>query len=129
MELVWIIYLIEVICQPMFGLGFILTITCFACLYGYLVVKFCGNEIPEQAAKIPFGKVSIFCATVLLLSNLIPSKETAYLMLGAYGVQTVTETVASNPEIQKIGKRTLSLVENAIAKYEQELKPATTENK
>ncbi|WBF79397.1 hypothetical protein BNCALIDO_00007 [Aeromonas phage vB_AdhM_TS9] len=56
-----------------------------------------------------------------LFNALMPSKQTAYLMLGAYGVQTVAETVGKSEDVQKIGKSTLKLVNSAIEKYQKEI--------
>lgn len=60
-----------------------------------------------------------------LFNALMPSKDTAYLILGAYGVQTVAETVGKSEDVQKIGKSTLKLVNSAIEKYQKELEGQT----
>lgn len=123
MELVWIIYFIEVICQPMIGLGVIMAMVTFAATAGYFMRMFIEEEpYHERLNKVPFGKIAIICSTLLILSNFIPSKNGAYVMLGAYGVQSVAETIGKNQEVQQIGKRTLSIVETALTKYEKELK-------
>lgn len=122
MELMWIIYLIEVVCSSWSGVGFILALVLIFSVAGFVMIRAIGEaETPEDFYKIPFGKIVIFSSLILFLGNFIPSKQTAYLMLGAYGVQTVAETVGKNEEVQKLGKRTLSLVETAISKYEKEL--------
>ena len=56
-----------------------------------------------------------------LFNALMPSKQTAYLMLGAYGIQSVAEAVGQSEDAQKIGKATLKLVNSAIEKYQKEL--------
>lgn len=135
MELMWIIYLIEVVASiKLWGLGDILAIiTVFTIVYTAVSAmradlnrdvyfKDCMNAyfniLKKKIIIIPllviFGFGSLF-------NNIMPSKETAYLMLGAYGVQTVAETVGKNEDVQRLGKRTLSLVETAIEKYEKEL--------
>lgn len=88
----------------------------------------------EGFRKIPFGKIVVFSSLIMFVGNFIPSKQTAYLMLGAYGVQSVAETVGKNEEAQKIGKSTLKLINSAIEKYQKELdsqseKPVDIENK
>ena len=70
------------------------------------------------SALLIFGFGSLFNA-------LMPSKDTAYLILGAYGVQTVAETVGKSEDVQKIGKSTLKLVNSTIEKYQKELEVQT----
>ncbi len=123
MELVWTIYFIEVICQPMLGLGLIMVMVTFAATTGYFMRMFIDEEpYHERLDKVPFGKIAVICSTLLILSNFIPSKNGAYTMLGAYGIQSVAETIGKNQEVQQIGKRTLSIVETALTKHEKELK-------
>lgn len=123
MELVWIIYFIEVICQPMLGLGLIMAMVTFAATAGYFMGMFIDEEpYHERLNKVPFGKIAVICSMLLVISNFIPSKKGAYVMLGAYGVQSVAETIGKNQEVQQVGKRTLSIVETALTKYEKELK-------
>lgn len=134
MEFVWIIYLIEVICGSWVGVGFILVTVLTLSSFGFVLGRIIDDEMPEGFRKIPFGKIVVFSSLIMFVGNFIPSKQTAYLMLGAYGVQSVAETVGKNEEVQKLGKRTLSLVETAISKYEKELsveeqKPVDTEKK
>lgn len=80
-----------------------------------LYIKFIKKKIVIIPLLVVFGFGSLF-------NTLMPSKETAYVMLGAYGVQSITETIGKNQEVQQIGKRTLSIVETALEKYEKELK-------
>lgn len=148
MELVWIIYLIEVVTNiEMWGVTYllgILTVTTVgwvgvSCIYAlenkdvYFkdLIKIYFDILKRKLIIIPallvFGFGSLF-------NSLIPSKDTAYLMLGAYGVQSVAETVGKNEEAQKIGKSTLKLINSAIEKYQKELdsqseKPVDTEKK
>lgn len=124
MELMWVIYFIEVVCQPMVGLGIVLFVIGIFSTVFYVVARLDEEDTTLQAFKrMPFGTVAVVCALLLLVGNFTPSRQGAYMMLGAYGVQTVAETVGKNEEIQKIGKRTLSLVEKTITKYEDELNP------
>lgn len=135
MELVWIIYLIEVVTNvEMWGLS--IGVGIFSVLsVAYLLISAIQADttrdiyfkdrldvyfktIKNKSLILPFVLVFGFGS---LFNSLLPSKDTAYLMLGAYGVQSVAETVGKNEEVQKLGKRTLSLVETAISKYEKEL--------
>lgn len=125
MELMWIIYFVEVICQPMVGLSFMLFTAGFFSSVGYAISKFMDSEEVSGLQKVPFGKIAITCWILLLIGNFIPSQKSAYLMLGAYGVQGVAETVGKSKEVQEIGKSTLKLVNSAIEKYQKELEGQT----
>lgn len=135
MELVWIIYLIEVVTNiEMWGVTYllgILTVTTVGWVgvsgiyalenkdvYFKDLIKIYFDILKRKLIIIPallvFGFGSLFNA-------LMPSKDTAYLMLGAYGVQTVAETVGKSEDVQKIGKSTLKLVNSAIEKYQKEI--------
>lgn len=76
------------------------------------------KTIKNKSIILPFVLVFGFGS---LFNSLLPSKDTAYLMLGAYGVQSVAETVGKNEEAQKIGKSTLKLINSAIEKYQKEI--------
>lgn len=80
------------------------------------------KTIKNKSLILPFVLVFGFGS---LFNALMPSKQTAYLMLGAYGVQTVAETVGKSEDVQKIGKSTLKLVNSAIEKYQKELEGQT----
>lgn len=126
MELVWIIYLIEVVCGSSWaGVGFILAMGMILSAAGFVFGRIIDDETSEGLRKIPFGKIVIFSSLIMFVGNFIPSKQTAYLMLGAYGVQTVAETVGKNKEVQKIGRSTLKLVNSAIEKYQKEFEVQT----
>ncbi|ULG01395.1 hypothetical protein phiA019_0048 [Aeromonas phage phiA019] len=76
------------------------------------------KTIKNKSLILPFVLVFGFGS---LFNAFMPSKQTAYLMLGAYGVQTVAETVGKSEYVQKIGKSTLKLVNSAIEKYQKEI--------
>lgn len=135
MELMYIIYLIEVVTNiKMWGMTHllgILTVTTIgwvgvSAVYAHEneevyfkdLIKIYLDVLKRKPIIIPalliFGFGSLFNA-------LMPSKQTAYLMLGAYGVQTVAETVGKSEDVQEIGKSTLKLVNSAIEKYQKEI--------
>ena len=139
MELMYIIYLIEVVTNIKMW-GFTAGIGVFVFLSAsYLLIsaiqasttwdvyfKDCLDvyfkTIKKKSLIVPFFLVFGFGS---LFNALMPSKDTAYLILGAYGVQTVAETVGQNKEVQEIGKSTLKLVNSAIEKYQKELEGQT----
>lgn len=55
-----------------------------------------------------------------LLNTFLPTTETAYKMLAAYGVQETVQAASKSDEIKRIASKSLSLVENAIDNYEKE---------
>ena len=133
MELMWVIYLIEVVTNiKMWDLSVLIVIliahipfiffggmVCATITEGFTPLFKYRDFVLRKIVILPlllvFGFGSLFNA-------LMPSKDTAYLMLGAYGVQTVTETISQNEEMRVVGKKTLVLVEGAIDKYTKELK-------
>ena len=91
MSLVTIIYLIDVICEPWVGCGLIMAVTMllggFGLFYGFMEDddRFKDSKIIKSMIIIPliFG----------FLCNFIPSKQAAYAMLAAYGVEEVAAIV------------------------------------
>lgn len=139
MELMYIIYLIEVVTNiKMWGLS--IGVGIFSVLtVAYLLISAIQADttrdvyfkdrlevyfkaIKKKSLIVPFFLVFGFGS---LFNALMPSKDTAYLMLGAYGVQTVAETINKSEDAQKIGKSTLKLVNSAIEKYQKELEGQT----
>lgn len=133
MELMYVIYLIEVVTNiKMWGLsdliGVVLVTHIPLVLLGGLA---CGTITEDFTPLFKYRDFVLRKIVILpllmvfgfgsLFNALMPSKETAYLMLGAYGVQTVAETVGKSEEVQEIGKSTLKLVNSAIEKYQKEL--------
>lgn len=70
------------------------------------------REQMQNFAKRIFGLWWV-TALAFLFSVFAPSKELAYQMLAAYGVQQVAE----NPQVQTIAGNSLKLLEQTISKY------------
>ena len=139
MELMYVIYLIEVVTNIKMW-GFTVGIGVFVFLSAsYLLISAIQADttrdvyfkdrldvyfktIKKKSLIVPFFLVFGFGS---LFNALMPSKDTAYLILGAYGVQTVAETVGKSEDVQKIGQSTLKLVNSAIEKYQKELEGQT----
>lgn len=127
MSLPTMIYLIDVICGDWAGLEFV----CGLFIIGVMGVKFVVILVPlvhdldtkeEEKIKELDKKLSklyvIAYITIvgMLLSNLIPERDTAYKMLAAYGV----ESVVANPDVQKLGGKSLQVLEKAMDDYLKE---------
>ncbi|CCH57745.1 hypothetical protein A323_gp37 [Acinetobacter phage AP22] len=61
-------------------------------------------------------KFGLIGPMLIALSILIPSEKTIYIMAGAY----VTEQIASNERVQKIGSDVLQVIEGKLEKLKQE---------
>jgi hypothetical protein len=120
MEIVWIIYLIDVV------MGTYIQWQWLVSLY---VVTFVGMSLyygdnPGEAENGIFNEVYntlgkfvkpllFFVVLSVLINTFTPSKDTAYKMLAAYGV---TELVKSE-EAQKLGGKSLEVLEKAMDEY------------
>ena len=133
MELMYVIYLIEVVTNiKMWDLTDLICVVLVTHIpIAFIGFMICGMMLEDFS---PFFKYRDFVLRKIviipllivfgfgsLFNALMPSKETSYLMLGAYGVQSVAETVGKSEDVQKIGKQTLKLVNSAIEKYQKEL--------
>ena len=74
----------------------------------------------EELSKLPVFKAvnRIYCAItiVCIVGFIVPSKETAYTMLAAYGVQEALQT----DEAKRIGSKSFQLLEQTLNKYIEE---------
>ncbi len=115
MTFAMLIYFIDVLCGEHLGwslmTAFGLLVVCFAKLICALEKK------PEFYKSLWPLKVFLFISIPLLF--LIPTKETAYKMLAAYGV----ESLVTNPEVQKLGGKSLDVINKAMDDYLKESKP------
>jgi len=97
-NLIWVIYLIDVVCGDMVGIMFLCVFGFIGSFTMFLLVKTAPtnyNGTPALSAGISnmkWGLFSILFLIPLLLSNFIPSKDTAYKMLAVYGVSEVAKS-------------------------------------
>lgn len=61
-------------------------------------------------------KLSVIGPLCIVISILIPSEKTIYIMAGAYA----TEQIATNDRVQKIGSDVLKVIENKLEKLKEE---------
>lgn len=129
MNLAMMIYFIDVICGEHGVLAVITGVTLILWLFGFLV-SIClrldedvKKEDREQFMSIykSLWPLKTFVVVMCVLSAVVPEKDTAYKMLAAYGV----ESIVTHPEVQKLGGKSLDVLNKAMDEYLQEEKPAT----
>lgn len=125
MELMTIIYFIDIFAGdpiPFGGIGAFILLLIFCVLGGLLSFlidegKKEGSEIFSDWIKKWTSKTAYTVYAVILfawgINALIPSKDTAYKMLAAYGV---TE-IATNERVQELGGKSLEVLEKAMNDY------------
>ncbi|AUR86344.1 TMhelix containing protein [Vibrio phage 1.084.O._10N.261.49.F5] len=127
MELVWIIYIIDVICGEWSFLNF-LTVSVLICsIMGVVAKVYLGSFDSEDLTcsdKEAYNFMSIFpykytitvSSILLIIGTFLPTQETAYKMLAAYGVVTVTE----NPDVQEIMGEGLDVLKLTLKDYKEQ---------
>lgn len=150
MELAFVIYLIDNIAalkDHIFGLSdfIFLTTLVLGCLVtgvGALVVfalmempvnKFKESVIYTFYKKLVKSWFYIFLPMCLLgsvFNIVLPSKDTAYKMLAAYGLQETVEAASKSEDVKRLASKSLSLIEKSIDDYNKALDKTdeTTDN-
>ena len=150
MELAFVIYLIDNITalkDHIFGLSdfIFLTTLILGCLVtgvGALVVfalmempvnKFKESVIYTFYKKLVKSWFYIFLPMCLLgsvFNIVLPSKDTAYKMLAAYGLQETVEAASKSEDVKRLASKSLSLIEKSIDDYSKSLDKTneTTDN-
>lgn len=130
MNLAMMIYFIDVICGGHGGLAVVTGIMLLLWVFGFMI-SICirldegfKKEDREQFMSIykSLWPLKTFVVVMCVLSTVVPDKDTAYKMLAAYGI----ESIVTNPEVQKLGGKSLDVLNKAMDEYLQEEKPATT---
>lgn len=75
-----------------------------------------GKRDRANSAVAATKKFLLVGPILIVLSILIPSEKTIYIMAGAYA----TEQIASNERVQKIGSDVLQVIEGKLEKLKQE---------
>ena len=125
MSLVWVIYLIDVVCQPWEGLGFFIIF--FTVLFAVISIFSQFTSDTPDADKIEecfrlflrkpvWKKLMIFGISILFLSNFIPERDTAYKMLAAYGVEEAIKL----PQVQGVADKSFQVLNKAMDDYLKE---------
>lgn len=111
MELALLVYLISLL--PSVGATFgVIAVT------GPIVCFFAWVAWSEAAFKTRFWPAvfTMFWLFSVLVTMLIPSERTAYLMVGAYATQKIAEA----PKTQQLGAEVLKIIELKIKHYSEE---------
>ena len=126
MELALLVYFASVVgsvstllCSLAFILSSVSTAFIVTLLFGNLGVKQYGeteeelnNQLKIKSTLTKSVKWTIPFAVIFeLLSVLLPTERTVYLMTAAYA----TQTIAQNDRVQKIGSDVLEVVENKLS--------------
>ncbi len=116
MDLMWIIYFIDVVCGlhwPFIMAGIILAAGTVAWIP--LSIEESKDDV-EAYGRVYWRRILPICLPLLLVFSFIPNKQTAYTMLAAYGV---TE-LAQNERVQELGSKSLEVIEKAMNQYLEE---------
>lgn len=131
MELALLVYFASVVgsvstllCSLAFILSSVSTAFIVTLLFGNLGVKQYGeteevlnNQLKIKSTLTKSVKWTIPFAVIFeLLSVLLPTERTVYLMTAAYA----TQTIAQNDRVQKIGNDVLEVVENKLSEMKGE---------
>jgi flagellar basal body-associated protein FliL len=121
MSLMWIIYLADSL-TPAKGtlMLLLLSVLLMVLATALIIIMRVGDSDEEeyQKAKKPYKYFCVFVGVIFLYYNLVPSKETVYKMLAAYGV----EKVAENPDVRRLAGRSLDVLEKAMDSYVKDSK-------
>tara|TARA_R110001592_G_C13193003_1_gene753626 strand:- start:73867 stop:74247 length:381 start_codon:yes stop_codon:yes gene_type:complete len=121
-NLIWVIYLIDVVCKDMNGLGFLLFMFMIVSGAGYAIGHFTkDDESADPIRELPLGRVFSFCILMLFLSNLIPSQDTAYKMLAVYGVSEVSKS----ENVQELMGDGMDILKLTLKDYKDKLESTT----
>ena len=127
MNLALIVYLIGVLSTEghLFGWGIALCafITCIR-IVAITNVYGASSSYKEEAKEL-LNSISKITKPILITSVVMviygffmPSKETAYTMLAAYGV----ETAVTNPNVQRVASKSLEVLESYMDEYQKSKK-------
>lgn len=132
MDLIWIIYFVDTFTGspiPTFSfLAFVIGVVLICAAISWLVLTLdegVQRNISEGQEKLVSLLSQVLKSKVLwgvmfwsillapLLNSFIPSRDTAYKMLAAYGVQEIMVT----DEAKKIGNKSLEVLDKAMSDY------------
>lgn len=119
MNLMWLIYAVDTLTPSggMFVLTILLVIASIVITVIGAVAKLPSSGKDEDSKAFlkycPFKTMYAVTAVMFLYCTLAPSKDTAYKMVAAYGVQTVAE----NPDVKRLAGKSLEVLERAMDEY------------
>jgi len=110
--LIFVIYLISVI-DAILGAAILgIFFTAASAILAIPVLDLDGKEEIASCLK-KFIKPLVFLSLIVVF---VPSKQTAYAMLAAYGLQEISQT----EEAKRIGSKSVQVIEKALDEYLKE---------
>ena len=124
MDLAIMIYLVDTLSV---GEGMGLLTVLLACITGGLALakSMALNDKYNDYPNNKNIKVKPYAITLLLLiiwCFIVPSKDTAYRMLAAYGVQLSYETISQSEDVKEMSMKSLKVLDKAMDDYLGETK-------
>lgn len=122
MSLVFIIYVVQVLLP---AVSVTLDLLCGASAFFMLASTLAHFTHKDDSWKPDYKECCVWVKSkrnwigvfiLGLLANLVPDKETSYVLLAAYGVQEI----ASNDKVQELGGKSLEVLEKAMNEYLKE---------
>jgi hypothetical protein len=126
-NLIWVIYLIDVVCGDMKGIGAFCFIGLVVTLFMFILVKcdpinYRGDKVLSSGmSNFKWGVCSVVFLTPLTLSNFIPSQDTAYKMLAVYGVNEVSKS----ENVQELMGDGMDILKLTLKDYKDKLESTT----
>lgn len=126
-NLIWVIYLIDVVCGDMKGLGVLCFLGSIVTIIMFIIVKYDplnydgSKALSEGLINFKWGLCSVISLTPLLLSNFIPSQDTAYKMLAVYGVSEVSKS----ENVQELMGDGMDILKLTLKDYKDKLESTT----
>jgi phosphatidylserine synthase len=133
-NLIWVIYFIDVITQPMQGLGFLLLVMFIVGVVVHIVYTMCDKDDNAPRSDkdfiklyngLPVKTATVVSFTLLLLSNFIPTQDTAYKMLAVYGVSEVSKS----ENVQELMGDGLDVLKLTLKDYKNKLEKEVVSDK
>lgn len=124
MNLIWIIYLIDVFTGSI-GMQLLTALLVCSVFIG-LIMRVCCDPEGYSRSEYKSGVAlttkysTIPAAIMMVFLFLTPSKDTAYKMLAAYGVIEAYTAAADSEKVQALAGKSLSVLEKAMDNYIEE---------
>lgn len=102
------------LCILIIGIRMVATINIYEASRSHREV---AEELLNSISKIT-KPILITAVVMVIYGFFMPSKETAYTMLAAYGV----ETAVTNPNVQRVASKSLEVLESYMDEYQKSKK-------
>ena len=113
-DLIWIIYFIDVLSSEGGFTALSILLVGAAIFSHFMAMDFLDKEsFSNFCSKFPRKSIGLLCVVLFLYGWLVPSKDTAYKMLAAYGVYELTQ----NEQAKTLGGKSLKVIEAAMDEY------------